>query len=53
MIITHLQEDGTAERWSTDDLSAIEAAAIEEAMGDVPWRGIEMRLQAQDAGTRS
>ena len=49
MIITHLQEDGTAERWSTDDLSAIEAAAIEEAMGDVPWRGIEMRLQAQDA----
>ncbi|MEU0459642.1 hypothetical protein ABZ322_43520 [Streptomyces sp. NPDC006129] len=49
MIITHLQDDGTAEKWSTDDLSAIEAAAIEEAMGDVPWRGIEMRLQAQDA----
>ncbi|MFE6408529.1 hypothetical protein ACFVOR_16520 [Streptomyces sp. NPDC057837] len=49
MIITHLQEDGTAQRWSTDDLSAIEAADIEKAMGDVPWRGIEMRLQAQDA----
>ncbi|WP_435252028.1 hypothetical protein [Streptomyces tendae] len=48
MIITHVQDDGTAEKWSTDDLSALEAAAIEEAMGDVPWRGIELRLQAQD-----
>ncbi|MFF8034925.1 hypothetical protein [Streptomyces sp. NPDC016626] len=48
MIITHTQEDGTAERWSTDDLSALEAAAVEEAMGDVPWRAIEARLQAQD-----
>ncbi|MEU3255964.1 hypothetical protein [Streptomyces sp. NPDC006997] len=48
MIITHVQDDGTERRVSTDDLSALEAAAIEEAMGDVPWRGIEMRLQAQD-----
>ncbi|MGW4883360.1 hypothetical protein [Streptomyces murinus] len=33
---------------STDDLSAIEAAAIEEAMGDTPWRAIEDRLRGQD-----
>jgi hypothetical protein len=48
MIITHLQDDGTEYRVSSDDLSALEAAAIEEAMGNVPWRGIELRLQAQD-----
>ncbi|MGW0599964.1 hypothetical protein ACWD11_22810 [Streptomyces sp. NPDC002776] len=48
MIITHVQDDGTERRVSTDDLSALEAAAIEEAMGDVPWRGIEARLQVQD-----
>lgn len=48
MIITHVQDDGTERRVSTDDLSALEAAAIEEAMGDVPWRAIEARLQAQD-----
>lgn len=48
MIITHLQDDGTEVRLSTDDLSALEAAAIEEAMGDVPWRVVEGRLQGQD-----
>ncbi|MEV0691775.1 hypothetical protein [Streptomyces sp. NPDC050388] len=49
MIITHVQDDGTEQRVNTDDLSALEAAAIEEAMGgDVPWRSIEARLQAQD-----
>lgn len=48
MIITLVQDDGSAEKWSTDELSALEAAAIEEVMGDVPWRGIELRLQAQD-----
>ena len=48
MIITYLQVDGTEERLDTDSLSALEAAAIEEALKDVPWRGIEMRLQAQD-----
>ncbi|MBD0837367.1 hypothetical protein [Streptomyces sp. TRM68416] len=48
MIITHVQDDGTEQRVSTDDLSALEAAAIEEAMGDVPWRGVEARLQNQD-----
>ncbi|MBL3669046.1 hypothetical protein JL475_24245 [Streptomyces sp. M2CJ-2] len=48
MIVTYTQDDGTAERMDTDDLSALEAAAIEEAMDDVPWRAIEARLQAQD-----
>ncbi len=48
MIITYRQDDGTTQRVSTDDLSALEAAAIEEAMGDVPWRVIEDRLRAQD-----
>ncbi|MFF8980175.1 hypothetical protein ACF08A_25605 [Streptomyces cellulosae] len=48
MIITHVQDDGTEVRRSTDDLSALEAAAIEDVMGDVPWRVIEGRLQAQD-----
>jgi hypothetical protein len=33
---------------STDDLSALEAAAIEEAMGDTPWRAVEDRLRGQD-----
>lgn len=48
MIITYKQVDGTEEKYSTDDLSAIEAAAIEGALGDVPWRGIEDRLRGQD-----
>ncbi|MFE9923267.1 hypothetical protein ACFYQA_17280 [Streptomyces sp. NPDC005774] len=49
MIISYTQNDGTVEqRVNTDDLSALEAAAIEEAMDDVPWRAIEARLQAQD-----
>lgn len=49
VIITYTQDDGTVEKWSTEDLSALEAAAVEEAMGgDVPWRGIENLLRAQD-----
>lgn len=48
MIISYKQDDGSTERVSTDDLSAIEAAAIEEAMGDTPWRRIEDMLRAQD-----
>lgn len=47
MIITHVQDDGTERRVDTDDLSALEAAAIEEATGE-PWRQIEAQLQAQD-----
>jgi len=48
VIITYTQDDGAVERLDTDALSALEAAAIEEAMDDVPWRAIEARLQAQD-----
>ncbi|MGC4912733.1 hypothetical protein [Streptomyces albogriseolus] len=48
MIVTYTQDDGTTERFDTDDLSALEAAAIEDAMDDVPWRVIENRLQVQD-----
>ncbi|MEU5111716.1 hypothetical protein AB0G64_09470 [Streptomyces longwoodensis] len=48
MIISYLQDDGDAERVTTDDLSALEAAAIEEALGGTPWRAIEDRLRAQD-----
>ncbi|WP_426568087.1 hypothetical protein [Streptomyces canus] len=43
-----MQEDGSIERVSTEDLSAIEAADIERAMGDTPWRRIEDLLRAQD-----
>lgn len=49
MIISYTQDDGRVEQMSTDDLSAMEAAAIEEAMGGgTPWRGIEDLLRAQD-----
>lgn len=49
MIITYTPGDNLPEeRYSTDDLSAIEAAAIEEAVGDVPWRRIEDLLRGQD-----
>ncbi len=48
MIITYVQDGDTTERVSTGDLSAIEAAAIEEAIGGVPWRVIEDRLRLQD-----
>ena len=48
MIVTYEQPDGTVEQVSTDDLSAIESADIEEAMGDTPWRQIEDLLRGQD-----
>jgi hypothetical protein len=48
VIISYTQDDGSVERVSTDDLSAIESAAIEEALGDTPWRRIEDLLRAQD-----
>ncbi|MFI6337843.1 hypothetical protein [Streptomyces sp. NPDC050535] len=48
MIITHTPAEGDVETLSTDDLSALEAAAVEAAMGDVPWRRIEDLLRAQD-----
>lgn len=48
MIIAYKQDDGTVEEVSTDGLSAIESADIEEVLGDVPWRQIEDRLRGQD-----
>ncbi|MFF2650391.1 hypothetical protein [Streptomyces sp. NPDC058045] len=48
MIITYVQDDGSTEEVSTDDLSAIEAADVEQAMGETPWRQIEDLLRAQD-----
>ncbi|MFD5041958.1 hypothetical protein ACFWNI_33450 [Streptomyces sp. NPDC058377] len=47
MIVTYEPADGTAEQVSTDDLSAIESASIEEAVG-ASWREVEDRLRAQD-----
>ncbi|MFF3848050.1 hypothetical protein [Streptomyces sp. NPDC002328] len=48
MIVSYKQDDGTVEQVTTEDLSAIEAAAIEQAMGDTPWRRVEDMLRAQD-----
>ncbi|WP_309049234.1 hypothetical protein [Streptomyces sp.] len=48
MIISFTQDDGTVEQLSTDDLSAREAAAIEEALGDTQWQRVEALLQLQD-----
>ncbi|GGZ53289.1 hypothetical protein [Streptomyces rubiginosohelvolus] len=48
MIITYKQADGTVEQVSTLDLSAIESADIEEAMGGTAWRVIEDQLRGQD-----
>ncbi|NUP19879.1 MAG: hypothetical protein HOZ81_28125 [Streptomyces sp.] len=48
MIVSYQRDDDTVERVSTGDLSAKEAATIEEAVGNVPWRVIEDRLCLQD-----
>ncbi|MFE9296598.1 hypothetical protein [Streptomyces niveus] len=48
MIITYTHPDGTVEQTSTNDLSAIESAAVEEVMGGTAWRVIEDRLRGQD-----
>ncbi|MEV7871510.1 hypothetical protein AB0P17_36670 [Streptomyces sp. NPDC088124] len=48
MIITYTHDDGTVERVSTEELSAIESADIEEAVGGTPWREVEDRLRGQD-----
>jgi hypothetical protein len=48
VIITYTQDDGTVEKVSTDDLSALEAADVEQAMSETPWRVIEDQLRAQD-----
>ncbi|MEV4974451.1 hypothetical protein [Streptomyces scopuliridis] len=48
MIITYTHADGTVEQVSTEELSAIESADIEEVMGGTLWREVEDRLRAQD-----
>jgi tRNA/tmRNA/rRNA uracil-C5-methylase (TrmA/RlmC/RlmD family) len=48
VIISFTQDDGSVEQLSTDDLSALEAAAVEEAMGGAQWQRIESLLQLQD-----
>lgn len=48
MIITYRHDDGTTEQVSTDELSAIESADIEEVLNGTPWRQIEDQLRAQD-----
>lgn len=46
MIITWTHEDGTVEEVSTEDLSAVEAAAIESCTGD-SWDQIDAALRTQ------
>lgn len=48
MIVAYVQDDGTVEQVTTEDLSAIEAADIERVMGDVRWLRVEDMLRAQD-----
>lgn len=48
MIIAYTQDDGSVEHLSTEELTAREAAAIEQAMGDVQWQRVEALLQLQD-----
>ncbi|KPC86251.1 hypothetical protein ADL35_12255 [Streptomyces sp. NRRL WC-3753] len=48
MIISFTRDDGTVEEVSTNDLSAREAAGIEQAMGDVQWQRVENLLRLQD-----
>lgn len=48
MIVTYRHDDGTTEQVSTDELSAIESADIEEVLNGTPWRQIEDQLRAQD-----
>lgn len=47
MIVSYTQDDGSVERLSTDDLSALEAAAIEEAVGERWWH-VENLLRSED-----
>ncbi|WP_432124065.1 hypothetical protein [Streptomyces sp. C10-9-1] len=48
MIVSYVRDDGSTETVSVDDLTALEAAAIETAMDDTPWRRVEDLLRAQD-----
>lgn len=46
MIITYTQDDGSVEAVSTDDLSAVEAAAIESCTG-MEWSDVDAALRSQ------
>lgn len=46
MIVSYKRDDGTVEEVSTDDLSAIESAAIESAT-DLEWDDVESALKGQ------
>lgn len=46
MIVSYIHEDGTVEAVSTDDLSAIESAAVEGAT-DLEWDDVERALKSQ------
>lgn len=46
MIVSYKREDDSVERVSTDDLSAIESAAIESATG-MEWDSVEQALKGQ------
>lgn len=48
MIVSYRLDDDTIEQVSTEDLSAIESADIEEALGGTLWREVEDRLRGQD-----
>jgi hypothetical protein len=48
MLITYDKPDGTVEQVSTNDLSAIESADIEEVLDGASWRQIEDRVSDQD-----
>lgn len=47
MIVSYKHEDGTLEEVSSDDLSAIESAAIESATG-LEWDDVERALKSQN-----
>lgn len=46
MIVSYRHEDGTLEEVSTDDLSAVESAAIESVTGQ-EWSDVELGLRSQ------
>lgn len=48
MIITYKPTDGEPERVSTDELSALESAAVEEVLDGTPWDQVRDRILHKD-----
>ncbi|MFD6375348.1 hypothetical protein ACFWFS_00280 [Streptomyces albidoflavus] len=46
MLVSYRHEDGTVESVSTDDLSALESAEVENVTGET-WDGVESALRAE------